>query len=692
MNQNQAEGYANQLSSHASLLLSASPTIVTSPLQNNSNNPQAAPQPSSIALIRRQPSTPLLSASNLDNDSHFNTDSPTNSNLPEGYINFKKPQNEMFKKLDGKIQKIVAAHSNLNKLYALNDFSGSAGPRRPFELPAQLPPPPPWVPKVNSDCAGAWAEDSINPLSTSPDAVESKTEELKPGPSILNSGTKVKPSKARMASNLVSPRSPSLTIDSAITKLHQRRQQQQQLLQKRPSQLFNRPQSQHALATRIKHPPNSISAEPTSATLVKQNATITPAQFTLLTQKIRETFEKRGQGNNDRSQSLSADDKKEFKDQLIAILKDEIASVSKSANLSSKFSQSTTKPKIIDQKSLLMKTSPQSLFNTVRRETSILLSKRDQSKVDRSILNDQQQVITNHRGDSTSRLPIAKTPHIIKVIVPPSDTCPSKTEGIPKDVVDGGVEVDKYPASTRSKLEKDHNLSYQIIRSKIRSFQETNQIYLGYADSDKLNISPCNPLNLKKKRNTQKSLDKIVDRLQAKCSLSPTDPDLNVSQSIKPASLHQQILNSSANLLQTSRAVTTISAPTPIPVFRSPVLGNTRGAVYSINQVTSKASTSKTKKFKRTHHFGLKLGNYLEKECPQPTTDKLTIEQFARCLDLVRSNDISLQRHQEQLLHSEAKWRMPISNRPLRLRRIRGERIHMPASASYRATSKVGLQ
>lgn len=684
--------YANQLSSHASLLLSASPTIVTSPLQNNSN-PQTPPQPATIALIRRQPSTPLLSANNVDNDSHSNTDSPTNSSLPDGYINFKKPQNEIFKKLDGKIQKIVAAHSNLNKLYALNDFSGSTGPRRPFELPAQLPPPPPWIPKVAADYVGQWASDPLNALSASPEILDCKLEDSRPGPSIIQSGARTKLSKPCSLDPSPS-KSPNPTIDSAITKLHQRRQQQ---LQQQPMQTNRSQLQQPRSASQLRHSVTQISgtAGPSTslAPISKPTATITPAQFTLLTQQIRETLEKRRPSNNNGDKSLSEEDRKEFKAHLIAILKDEIASVAKSANLSSNLAKNVAKPKTIDQKSLLMKTNPQTLFNTIRRETSLLLGKREHiNKSISSPLNDQNSHNSQSYSEQVnSRSSPTKIPSTIMIIVPPTE-CHPLTK-VPERIVRGDSGCEDEP-DAKCNVSLTHpnlgiNLSYQVIKNKIKSFQETNKIYLGI--SNRTNFINT-PMNFKKKKGTQKSLDKIVDRLQAKCTPSPTEPDLKISCDQKAPYIHQQA-SPSANLLRTSRVPSTISAPTPIPVFRTAFVEATKGNVYCSNSSgVTKVINSKMKKSKRIHHFGLKLGNYLEKECPQQSTEGLTIEQFARCLNLVRSNDISLQRHQEQLLHAEAKWRMPISNRPLRLRRIRGERIHMPASASYRATRKVGLQ
>lgn len=520
MQQNHHKSYANNLSSHASLLLSASPTIITAPFQNNTNNSQGSPIPSAITPTRRQPNTPLLAASNLDNDSHLNIDSPLGNSITEGYINFKKPQNEMFKRLDGKIQKIVAAHSNLNKLYALNDFSSlGVGPKRPFELPPQLPPPPPWVPKVAGEFGNQWNESPNNSLNSPDDATNNELIDLRPDPLMYSSDLVMKaPMKHNSRSNMLTTKSSSPTIESAISKLHQRRQQQeQQKLNLGSDQTVKQP---------IKEPaPCSSSSSSTNPV-----PTITSNKFSLIVQQLKEDLRRAP-----RPQKTTPEERRKFREDLITVLKEEIFAITKSAKLKSvPLNNLKSKPKVAEQQSLLLN-SPQTLFNTIRRETSLLLNKRENvGRSSLSLLSDQQ-TFNRQNLKSIHRQPINKL-QTIKVIVPPTE-------------------------------------------------------------------------------------------------------------------------------------------------------------YYPCHRFDSKEST-KSKKAKRFHCIGLKLGNYLDRECPQQSTEKITVEQFAKCLNLVRPNDISLQRHQEQLLQSDSKWRIPVGNRPLRLRSVRlrnREKIHMPASASYRATRKVGL-
>lgn len=683
MHQNKPGIHAtNAHSSHASLLLSTTPTMINSPLQNNTNNPQQTSTiPSQMNSIRRQPSAQLSVAGILDHDSHINTDSPLINPIADGYINFKKPQNEIFKKLDGRIQRIVAAHSNLNKLYALNDFSSlGAGPKRPFELPPQLPPPPPWIPKVAAEYGNQWNDDSINPLGTLDDSSNFHNEKVRRSSSLPRSIAS--PQKLARIHQTPPSKAGSLTIDSAITKLHQRRQQQQ--LSSRPTLNLNQV---------IKGPTPSSSSSSMSPN--NTTPTITPAQFSLLAQKIKETLETECGTSKDQGGNLSGEDKKKFQEDLIALLKEGITAVTKNAKLKFNTNNYTTPPKnrVSDQKSLLLKSSPQTLFNTIRRETSLLLSKRDQGgRASLSLLSDQQS-FNRHTQETltiTNRQPISR-PQTIKVVMPPTEYYCSSTG--PNDLTENATSLKQVETSNEHNSKRSQ-LTYQVIKNKIRLFQESHQIYLGKSHRFPHGLGGINP-GLKRKKSAQKSLDKIVDRLQAKWSPSPTNSESPSPISTqKMTNLQKQIIYSSASLLQSSRVGPSISAPTPIPVFRSPLTAATKGAYYYPSAVgASKIVNLKSKKSKRPHPLGLRLGNYLERECPQPNTEKLTIEQFARCLNLVRSNDAVLQRHQEQLLQSDLKWRMPMSNRPLRLRRLRGvEKMHMPASASYRATKKVGLQ
>lgn len=453
MHSNKPGSHLNNLSGHASLLLSASPTIINSPLQNNTNN--------------------------ISDDE-----------LPEDNINFKQPQNEIFKKLDGKIRKIVAAHSNLNKLYALNDFPG-IGTKKPLDLPPQLPRPPPWVPKVSPD--------------------------------------------------------------------------------------------------------------------IKCN-----------------------------NQLTEEEEKRKFQMELINMFRQEIAAVTKLAKL--KFSPQPSS-KVVDQKSLLIKKSPQSIFNTIRRETSLLLNRRDSPLaaasnrpgssllVEQKTFQQQQQQQLHPRFEQKQSQPHFRNRpswkensavnqrqpfnrfQMVKVIVPPTDYLESSNSK--------PVELDSWCPS------REFTLDYRQIQAKLGRAR-------AYID---LSQAP------------QKSLDKIIHKLQAKrylSSASNSSPSLNNSKRTQTGSLKYSPPSSAK----------------PIPVFRTTL-------TKSVNLKSKKSK-------KRLHEFGLKLGNYMEREVPQPATEKLTVEQFAKCLDLVRSNDASLQRHQEKLMQ-------PIGDRPRRLRRLRVERPNLVA-------------
>lgn len=568
----------------------------------------------------------------------------------DDYINFKKPQYEMFKKLDGKIQKIVAAHSNLNKLYALNEFSSfGVGPKRPFELPPQLPPPPPWVPKQISNDVPGFSNHNNNI-----------------GATIILQSSNTSPA----------------------------------------------PQSQ----------PQQRPETPT-------RQTITSSQFAMLAQKIQETLKPDEAPTSPNSGNVSAEDS--FRENLVALLKKEIAAATRSANFN--FNITPPRPKQSNQqRSLLLKSSPQTLFNTIKRETSLLLNKNSGQNVAAgprsglSLLSNQQTTMRQPNSRQFDRS-IQNTRHLpstafnkfqttIKIVVPPTEYNQNAKQSI--------LDANRESMQQKRKLSDDENddhsdnhedsnlesirpvLTYQYIKSKIKIFQERNQLYLG--SNKQHRISPYNMLardsnQSLKKKSSQKSIDDIVNRLQAKCSPSPTNDyadsfkmnntSLTVVNNQNRTSLHQQSTNSSISLLKPTRNMPpTSSVPTPIPVFRTSVSTKGENGYHQPGGNTT-SRLLKSKKSKRSQHlFGLKLGNYMEKECPQPTNEKISIEQFARCLDLVRTNDASLKRHQQQLSQSELKWRLPVTNRPLRLRRIRGEKIYMPASASYKATRKAGLQ
>lgn len=702
MHKNQPSLYTNNLSNHASLLLSASPTIINSPLQNNTNNPQSSPQqPSSVAHVRRQPSTPLLATvANLDNDIYMNADSPPINKSTEGYINFKKPQNEIFKRLDGTIQKIVAAHSNLNKLYALNDFSSlGVGPKRPFELPPQLPPPPPWVPKVNADYCGQWNDETIEPLELSK---TSKRESMSSFESDSNIITARTAKDATLSQNC--PNTPKITktsslIDSAISKLHQKHNIERMLNIKG----IVVADSQYTTPNDPQPPSSSAS------TVSPSSARLTPAQFDLLVRNIRDTFEQqkhegvnssREDSRNKETylQNVRTDLHNKKADDIVDLLKKEIAAVTKSIGFN--FSPVPKRSKPSDEKSLLLKSSPQTLYNTIRRETSLLLNRREPA-ANRSSLSllsaepfNRQNAHQNLYSNTNRCQQMNKLQHTVKVVVPPSEfhqlpKNENKETSSSENLYSERNRSD-HSSKKESLLSKKPPLTYQVIKNKIRLFQETNKVHIGKATRlpHDFSMLRTNAWPVKKKFGQKTELDKIVDRLQAECSKNDVSSDTKYNNNLR-----RKLMATSTNLLQASSNTASISAPTPIPVFRSPLSVSSKGGyVYACSTGATKIVSMKSKKSKRLHHFGLRLGNYLDKECPQPSAEKITIEQFAKCLDLVRTNDVSLQKRQEQLLQSESRWRIPSGNRPLRLRRPRGERLHMPASSSYKATRKVGLQ
>lgn len=408
----------------------------------------------------------------------------------EDFINFKKPQNEIFKKLDGEIQKIVAAHSNLNKLYALNDFSElGVGPKRPFELPPQLPPPPPWVPKVGNEFNGSCKDELANSTNASTSVGDLGI--LRPNSAASTPHHRLLLAKQSLnrsvPAQISKPRLSSASIESAISKLHQRRQQQQLNPKPKPKPDSNKVQQQQNQQLVRKEPHPSTSST-TSVSNVSAPTHVTPAQFSLWVRRIKETLET-ARASNDH---LSNEDKKKFQKQLLSVLTREIISVTKQKEIQARLkSNISAKPDTVpQQRPLLNKSSPQTLFNTIRRETSLLLNKKATQQPARSSLSllSTQQVIKRPSCEAVSSTPkhLVRLYHTIKVIVPPT---------------------------------KFHK----------------------------------NP----------------------------------------------------------------------------------------------------------KHEHSLRLGNYLERECPQPSNEKITLEQFAKCLNLVRANDASLQRQQEQY------------NRPLRLRRIR---------------------
>jgi hypothetical protein len=725
----------NELSGHASLLLSASPTIINSPLQNNTNNTSAS----------SNTTNPNTNHPNTTSSSSTPTATITNSNhcsddeLPDDNINFKKPQNEIFRKLDGKIQSIMAAHSNFNKLYALNDFS-SVGPRKPFELPPPLPRPPPWVPKISSDYGcSKWAEETLNNLNrvASEDADNNVRQSTSgPGPNIV---TRV----ASKGNVTPSNKGPVPTIDSAISKLHQRRQQQQiQALTVKPQQMKQHriqvPQAQPRISQQAQkiHQLEMVPAPMTPEMHLAKNILIAAREGS--SDKLKTQLGPTGRGalnaiiemdkftqqyrsqQNDRqskgstgptsiSSDMTPEERRKFQIKLINIFTQEIQAATRLAKVN--FPKANERPRIADQKSLLLKKSPQSLFNTIRHETSLLLNRKDPNRSGISMLNEQQssssRLQSGHNFQTPYR-PINRY-NTVKVVVPPTEffkhVCgkqPSgkgNSENLECSCLESKAQlsnVDEWCPPRQFSL-KYRNLQMKLYQLKyIQKRDELNR-------RRGISISMFPADARKNKPNPQKSLDKIVDRLQARCHSSNSSSPTNSGSQPKSSSQDSQEKTTESTSSASPKASQSYEislsppmSPKPIPVYRSALTSGKSGSLAGSGSMllanNSKVASQKMKKAKRLHHLGLRLNSYMDKDHPQPTTEKITLDQFAKCLNLVRSNDASLRRHQEKLMQSEIKWRIPMSDRPVRLRRIHGEKVRMPVSASYRATRKVGLQ
>lgn len=727
MHPTRPQSIINELSGHASLLLSASPTIINSPLQNNTNNTSTSSN--KINKSANASANHALASSGA----HCSDDE-----LPDDNINFKKPQNEIFKKLDGKIQSIMAAHSNFNKLYALNDFS--SGPRKPFELPAPLPRPPPWVPKTSSDYGcSQWAEETLTNLNRV--ANEDLDNSFRQSTSISGSNLVVR--STPKTNVLPQTKTPTLSIDSAISKIHQRRQleQQGQSLTITPQQLkqarFQLPRaqpriseqalkihqieikpvptnrSQGAARSLFPSPSGSNQSAPrfSPGNLEALNALIRKQQQQQMRQNQRVSNQpNKSTGPTSISSDLTPEERKKFQKKLINIFTQEIEAVTRLTNV--KFPQSAERPRTAEQQSLLLKKSPQSLYNTIRHQTSLLLNRNDPNRSGVSILSEQQSSST--RAQFVNNLqaafrPVVNRYHTVKVVVPPTEffkhSCGKQPSG------KGDCE-NKDCNCLKSKTQisnvdewcppRQFTLKYRNLQMKLYQLKYIQK-------RDELNrkrgisISMLPADARKSKQNPQKTLDRIVDRLQARCnssnSCSPTTPGLQPKNSANDQSERSNDLTPSASPKVSHSHEVSLSppmSPKPIPVCRSALTSGRSGYLTSGSSVLSsnisKVASQKLKKAKRLHNLGLRLNNYMDKDNPQPTTDKISLDQFAKCLNLVRSNDASLRRHQEKLTQSEMKWRIPVSDRPMRLRRIHGDKMRMPASASYRATRKVGLQ
>ena len=701
---------------------------------------QTSNNPSGRASLLLPSSNPKVVDSSMRKG--VNSVSYSDDDLPEdNAINFIKPQNEIFKKLDGKIQKIVAAHSTMNKMYALNDFSG-VGPKKPMELPPQLPRPPPWVPKVSSDYnCSQWAEDALNTSNRSSLSIDLSESSSRQGSSLasLNRVPKINSGQLELKPQFI--RAPALTIDSAISKLHQRRQQlQQQRPQHISAQQLRVPapnpqpprlstqarllQQAHELQQQLRaaaaqqknqQVDPSITAGPTRVSLTTSTPSTSRSEPSARVNLARKSIplgallqmQKKAseqQTGVTISPSLTPDEKRRFQNELINIFRQEIAAVTKLAKL--KFNpQTNERTRNSDPRSLLIKKSPQSLFNTIRRETSLLLKRGDlqqtrPSTSSVSLLNNrgsaQQTLPLSNRNKSIVTEPLKSIPrpqilryHTVKVVMPPSEfhkhTCTRHSSGKEDDTEcrcydskADTLDMNQWLPSRRFSVQYQ-TLQLKLSRLKFFPRRDEYNRKRGYCVS-------MTPADARRRKSPQKSLDKIVDRLQAKClstSCSPVQGSKSLLQSVSSSPIPSHA----------SRETTPSppSSPRPIPVFRATAT-TARGGNYLGNNSSSRIVNPKSKKAKRLHNLGLRLNNYLDRENPTPATEKLTVEQFAKCLNLVRTNDASLKRHQEKLLQSEMKWRMPVGDRPLRLRRLRGERVHMPASASYRATRRVGLQ
>ena len=69
----------------------------------------------------------------------------------------------------------------------------------------------------------------------------------------------------------------------------------------------------------------------------------------------------------------------------------------------------------------------------------------------------------------------------------------------------------------------------------------------------------------------------------------------------------------------------------------------------------------------------------------------MNVDQYANCLNLVRRLDFEREKEFKKQNHTP-KLRMPIGERPLRLRRLRKDQFNVPASVSYKAARKLGLK
>lgn len=652
--QNKPTPLANNLSAHASLLLSASPTIIHSPLQSNTNN----------------------------------TTSYSDDELPDDNINFKKPQNEIFKKLDGKIQKIVAAHSNLNKLYALNDFSG-AGPKKPFELPPQLPRPPPWVPKVSSDyVCSQWAEDSTNNLNSR--TLNQQLPQFRQSSSILGSTkvTKITSNHDPKGNPLVSKR-PTLSIDSAILKLHQRRQQQTKQTQQKPQnstqssmseqllqqiqKLAQRSTQHDANTTRDPFPGPSRPGDFAQVDYTKRPISIIPVP------PNQTSIEK----TDSIRTNLTPDERRKFQMELINMFRQEIAAVTKLAKL--KFSpQNDKRPKTFDQKSLLLKKSPQSIYNTIRRETSLLLNRKEPinrsgsslltTKHPRNSLEPNWNAAVNIPVDRLRQ--IVSRYHTIKVVIPPTEfhkhSCIEANKTMSENLVCRCYESSQSKDIDQRCPTKSFTVEYDTLRKKLSRYRLGIQLESEQA---------------KKRLATFDSFKRALDRH------STWNQSLNrgqIPEPLLPESRINELLNSIIEPSQSSYDLSKspLSSPRPIPVFMTP---STKGGIhYNNGNSTSASKIVRSKKARRLHQSSLKFTNYYERERPQHS-ERLTKDQFCKFLNLVRHDDDSLKKYRERISNSEMKFKLNYKDRPVRLRRIHGDMARMPASASYKATRKVGL-
>lgn len=592
----------------------------------------AAPENSSnSSLLRKQTHSPLVISTN-----NLVVEKPPYPLVervdPTEFINFKKPQSVLFNKLDGKIQQIVAAHSNLNKLYALNEFSPGQGSKKPLELPPQLPPPPPCIPKPSSDHMGMQASSEQKVQSY---LSKTKLEMSNTSPLFLNDKSSKKPKVDRDR------------IESASCSSFN------------PIKL---PDEQKSAWTNSINE-NSINIVPSSSPQTRHPPTT--IKMSELAKLIKETFDA-----SNRKADLSGNDIEEnlmktIRQQIVAA----IAQVDKNSTIFKTNSQ-RAQANLPSLKSQLKRLSNigQSSISHARNETSLLLNKHARSNVSSgsSLLASKQA--NNKNLVNQNSIPYKIESHTMKVIVPPS-------EQVNPAIVDQALIKKlrlKRPRTTHRRID------YNVLKSKIASFKNA------YAKVARKGYHSVPTFLNHTEKKPAKKLDFIVERLANKV-VPVIEDEADNHQS--DDSIQLKDMNTSADVIQPPQLNTQI---TPIPVFSSPSQScNKNLYIYTHSGGNvAKTGSMKSKLNKKGPSHSLRISNYTEKELPQPTIDKITVEQFARYLNLVHTDDVMLQKKRQQLMESEMNWKSPIGSRPLRFRRInRGERFN---PSGYRSANYVG--